>query len=68
MTSINTVYKDFGNPVCRRYINRKYHVNLQADDCRYDGPYPYACPNCQEVRRIVVGFSFFGKMKLLFRR
>ncbi len=65
MVSIRTVIKDFGRPVCRRCINQKYNVNLQPQDCEYDGPYAAICSNCDEVHHIVIGFSLSGKFKML---
>lgn len=68
MVSMKTVIRDFGRPVCRRCINKRYHVNLQPQDFQYQEPYPRLCPNCKEVHHIVSGLSFTGKVKLLINR
>ena len=65
MLSMKTVIRDFGGSVCRRCINKQYHLDLQPRDCRYQDPYPRLCPNCKEMHHIVGGFSFTGKLKTL---
>ncbi len=65
MLSVKPIEDRFNSPICRRCINRKYHVSLKKEDCVYG--YLYKCPVCHENRNIVVGFRASGKLKMLLK-
>lgn len=65
MVNIARIREDYGDNICRRCINRKYHSKLQPNDCQYG--YTYVCPVCKKMHNIVVGFSLTGRGKLLFK-
>ena len=65
MLNLKPVAKQYGDYICRRCINKVYHVKLEPQDCAYG--YFYECPRCQKERHIVVGLRFKGHLKMLFK-
>ena len=65
MVSAQRIRDAYGDNICRRCINRKFHTNLRPNDCQYG--YTYTCPVCKKVHNIVVGFSLSGHGKMLFK-
>ena len=65
MLSMRPIERRFGRPICRRCINKTYHVRLIKADCVYG--YLYNCPVCNEDRNIVVDLRLTGKLKMLFK-
>ena len=65
MLSAAVIRRRFGDNICRRCINKKYHVQLEPVDCRYG--YTHVCPCCKLSRNIVIGFTASGHAKMLFR-
>lgn len=65
MISTKPIEERYGRPICRRCINKAYHVKLIPEDCVYG--YVYSCPVCNENRNIVVGFRKTGKVKMFFK-
>ena len=65
VVSIQRIINDYGDNICRRCINKKYHSKLRPEDCQYG--YTYSCPVCKKIHNIVVGFSLKGQGKLLFK-
>jgi len=63
MTDVRKIRARFGGSICRRCINRAYHVNLQPSECRYS--YPQRCPVCGQERNLVLDVSHTGRWKLL---
>lgn len=63
---MNTIHEQLGNNVCRRCINRTFHVNLEPPDCSY-AMYPSPCSACGNVHNIVIGLRRSGKLKLLLK-
>ena len=52
--------------VCRLCLNQAFgfHPRLHKADCVYLY-YMQICPSCGEMKRIVVGLSLLGKLKML---
>ena len=67
MATMRTIRDSLGTSVCRRCINDYFNVNLEPGDCRYDGEYLQFCQVCEQMRHIVVGLSFSGKLKLMMK-
>ena len=63
---MSQIHERLGNTLCRRCIARKYHVDLQPMDCKYE-IYPSVCDCCDTVHNIVIGLNGSGRRKLLFR-
>ena len=55
---------DVGN-VCRRCINKKLHVNLRPENCKYF-QYPSVCDVCGKNQNIVAELKLSGKFKTMF--
>ncbi len=65
MLSAKRINRRFGEYICRRCVNKKYHVHLTPENCKYG--YYYRCPICGEDHNMVVGFKGIGKLKMFFR-
>ena len=65
MLSANAIRKKYGDYICRRCINKKYHVQLEPKDCVYG--YLYKCRCCGQERNIVVGFTPSGHARMLLK-
>ena len=65
MFIMNRILNSNGDFICRRCINKRYHVKLETADCSYG--YMYKCPSCKQNRHIVVGLNASGHLKTLLR-
>ncbi|MBR0408703.1 MAG: hypothetical protein IJI53_11745 [Clostridia bacterium] len=65
MINTRRIKNRFGDNICRRCINKRYHASLTPKDCRYG--YHYICPSCKQPQNIVVNFTFSGHLKMLFK-
>ena len=68
MLTMKKLYAQHGPNVCRRCINKQYQDNLLPKDCRYSALYLQPCSICGEAHHIVRGFTFSGKLKILFKQ
>ena len=66
MLDAKPIHDRYGDYICRRCINREYHVKLVPSDCKYG--YDHVCPCCLMKRHIVTGFNLSGRIKMLFKR
>lgn len=66
MAGMNKIHEYLGAAICRKCISRVYGVKLFPKDCIYED-YPQMCSHCKKVNNIVAGFSFSGKLKMMFR-
>lgn len=64
MAANRFIEEQYGRDICRRCINRLFHVHLKPTDCLYGLPFPQRCRACGEMRNIVTGLRLSGKMKL----
>ena len=64
MFSLKPVILDYGGPLCRRCMNRRYGVHLAHRDC-IQSPSPRECPCCRKVESAVVGLKLSGRIKML---
>ena len=68
MSIMSKIQKQYGDNICRRCINKRYHVNLQPKDCHYaDMGFVKVCPRCRQEHHIVEGLTFSGRIKTLLR-
>ncbi len=67
MLSIRSVQRKYGTYLCRRCMNREYHVNLKPKNCHYGYPYQHRCPVCNLDQNIVTDLRPSGHLKMLFR-
>ena len=67
MTTLDSIMRKAGGPVCRRCICRQYDVDLKREDCVYAYPFPQTCAVCGEYRNIVTGLRLSGRLKLLLK-
>ncbi|MBR4655401.1 MAG: hypothetical protein IKO68_02225 [Oscillospiraceae bacterium] len=68
MVTIKQIQKEMGFRVCIPCLNKRYHVHLTEDDCRWAGFYPQMCYQCHMLTDdIIIGFNWKGKLKLLFK-
>jgi len=65
MFIMRRIHDQYGDNICRRCINKRFHVDLQQEDCLYG--YMYKCPGCKQGRQIVVGLTLSGKLKTLLK-
>lgn len=66
MFIMSRIKKQYGDYICRRCINKRYHVNLQPQDCHYGYMgFMRECPRCRQGHHIVDGLSFSGRIKTL---
>lgn len=48
---------------CRACLNKKYHIDLQPENCLY-AIYPAECSHCKEVKNIVQEIRFPARMRI----
>ena len=65
MNAFDRVRKKYGHNICRRCINREYHVHLRHSDCQYGNPFPGLCSCCGQPNNLVTGLKATGRLKLL---
>lgn len=65
MLSLRPVILDYGAPLCRRCLNRRYGVHLAHRDCR-EVP-NRECPCCRKSGSVVTGLRLGGRIKLLWK-
>ena len=63
MLTLKPIFRQYGDYICQRCIDRGYDVHLAHRDCRYGEP--HECPCCRKTTNIVVGLTLTGHIKML---
>lgn len=66
MATMRSIRRRYGGFICRRCLNKAYHMHLKPSDCDYDY-YPHECRRCGETQNIVIRVRLRKRLLLLLK-